>query len=59
VMENPLLPVDLVGEEQPSQRFRAVMDRCNLEYYLRYGQQVREAAAESPSYDLVDWLPEG
>ncbi|RAE29041.1 PaaX family transcriptional regulator, partial [Burkholderia multivorans] len=31
VMENPLLPVDLVGEEQPSQRFRAVMDRCNLE----------------------------
>lgn len=59
VMENPLLPVDLVGEEQPSQRFRAVMDRCNLEYYLRYDQQVREAAAESPSHDLVDWLPEG
>ncbi|GAA1806526.1 MULTISPECIES: PaaX family transcriptional regulator [Brevibacterium] len=59
VMENPLLPAEIVGSEQPSQRFRTFMDRCNLEYYLRYDQQVREAAAENAAFDLIEWLPEG
>ncbi|MBE8146037.1 hypothetical protein IOD13_03140 [Brevibacterium casei] len=59
VMENPLAACRPRRRGAPSQRFRAVMDRRNLEYYLRYDQQVREVAAESPSYDLVDWSPEG
>ncbi len=35
------------------------MDRCNLEYYVRYDEQVRQAAAESSVVDLIEWLPEG
>ena len=59
VLEHPLLPAEIVGDCQPSQHFRTAMDRCNLEYYVRYDEQVRQAAAESSVVDLIEWLPEG
>ena len=48
----------LVDGNQPALRFRALMQKCNLEYYLRYDQQIRECAAASSSFDLIEWLPE-
>lgn len=57
VMTHPILPPDLVGPDQPAIRFRALMDRCNLEYYLRFDQQLLECAGASSSFDLVEWLP--
>lgn len=58
VMTHPLLPEILVDGNQPALRFRALMQKCNLEYYLRYDQQIRECAAASSSFDLIEWLPE-
>ena len=58
VMTHPLLPEILVDGNQPALRFRALMQKCNLEYYLRYDQQIRECAATSSSFDLIEWLPE-
>lgn len=57
VMTHPILPPELVGPEQPALRFRALMDRCNLEYYLRFDQQLLECAGASSSFDLIEWLP--
>lgn len=57
VMSHPILPPDLVGPDQPARRFRTLMDRCNLEYYLRFDQQVLECAGALPSFDLIEWLP--
>ena len=57
-MTHPLLPEILVDGNQPALRFRALMQKCNLEYYLRYDQQIRECAAASSSFDLIEWLPE-
>ena len=57
VMTHPILPPGLVGPEQPALRFRTLMDRCNLEYYLRFDQQLLECAGASSSFDLIEWLP--
>lgn len=57
VMTHPILPPSLVGPEQPALRFRTLMDRCNLEYYLRFDQQLLECAGASSSFDLIEWLP--
>lgn len=58
VMSHPMLPEVLVVGEQPAVRFRELMDRCNLEYYLRFDQQILECAGASSSFDLIEWLPE-
>lgn len=58
VMTHPLLPEALVDGTQPAVRFRALMQQCNLEYYLRFDQQIRECAGASSSFDLIEWLPE-
>ena len=58
VMSHPLLPEALVEGSQPAVRFRALMQQCNLEYYLRFDQQIRECAGASSSFDLIEWLPE-
>lgn len=58
VMTHPILPRELVGAEQPALRFRGLMDRCNLEYCLRFDQQIVESAGESSSFDLIEWLPD-
>ena len=58
VMTHPLLPEDLVTGRQPALRFRDLMQQCNLEFYLRFDQQIRERAAASSSFDLIEWLPE-
>lgn len=57
VMSHPILPVELVGPDQPASRFRTLMDRCNLEYYLRFDQEILECAGASSSFDLIEWLP--
>ncbi|SDR82847.1 transcriptional regulator, PaaX family [Brevibacterium sandarakinum] len=57
VMTHPILPAELVGPEQPALRFRTLMDRCNLEYYLRFDQQLLERAGSSSTFDLIEWLP--
>lgn len=57
VMTYPILPAELVGPEQPALRFRTLMDRCNLEHYLRFDQQILECAGPNPSFDLIEWLP--
>jgi phenylacetic acid degradation operon negative regulatory protein len=58
VMTHPMLPLELVEEAQPALRFRELMNRCNLEYYLRFDQQILECAAASSSFELIEWLPE-
>ena len=58
VMEHPLLPRDLVGGSQPAERFRTLMDRCNREYSLRFDERIRQSAAESSSFELVEFLPD-
>lgn len=59
VMAHPVLPSELVEGTQPALRFRELMRRCNLEYYLRFDQQILEtAAAAGPSFDLIEALPE-
>lgn len=58
VIIHPLLPEALVDGTQPAVRFRALMRKCNLEYYLRFDQQIRECAGASSSFDLIAWLPE-
>ncbi|MGO3181145.1 MAG: PaaX family transcriptional regulator [Brevibacterium linens] len=58
VMTHPLLPEALVDGTQPAVRFRALMQQCNLEYYLRFDQQIRECAGASSSFDLIEWPPE-
>ena len=57
VMSHPILPPALVGPDQPALRFRTLMDRCNLEYYLRFDQQLLERAGASSAFDLIEWLP--
>lgn len=57
VMTHPILPPELVGPDQPALRFRTLMDRCNLEYYLRFDQQILECAGSSSAFDLIEWLP--
>ena len=57
VMTHPILPSELVGSDQPALRFRTLMDRCNLEYYLRFDQQILECAGSSSAFDLIEWLP--
>lgn len=57
VMTHPILPPALVGPEQPALRLRDLMDRCNLEYYLRFDHQVRQCARSSSTYELIEWLP--
>ncbi|WP_157689149.1 hypothetical protein [Brevibacterium siliguriense] len=42
----------------PAVRFCALMRQCNLEYHLRFDQQIRECAAASSSFGLIEWLPE-
>ncbi|MGZ1491960.1 PaaX family transcriptional regulator [Brevibacterium sediminis] len=58
VMTHPLLPETLVDGTQPALRFRALMRQCNLEYYLRFDQLIRECAGASSSFELIEWLPE-
>lgn len=57
VMTHPILPPELVGSYQPALRFRDLMDRCNLEYYLRFDQQILECVCSESSFDLIEWLP--
>lgn len=57
VMTHPILPPALVGPEQPALRLRDLMDRCNLEYYLRFDQWILERAGSSSTFDLIEWLP--
>lgn len=58
VMAHPMLPDVLVDDAQPAIRFRVLMDRCNLEYYLRFDQQILECAGASSAFDLVEWMPQ-
>ncbi|WP_210604983.1 PaaX family transcriptional regulator [Brevibacterium oceani] len=58
VMSQPLLPPTLVDVAQPATRCRELMSRCNLEYYLRFDQQIREIAGSRSSFDLIEWMPE-
>jgi phenylacetic acid degradation operon negative regulatory protein len=58
VMSQPVLPPVLVGGTQPAIRYRDLMSRCNLEYYLRFEQRILEIAASRSSFDLIEWLPE-
>lgn len=59
LLAHPVLPVAVVGDNQPAMRFRDLMSRCNVEYYLRFDQRIREIAGASSSFDLIEWLPEG
>lgn len=56
VMTHPILPPELVGPDQPALRFRTLMDRCNLEYYLRFDQQILECAGSNAAFELIEWL---
>lgn len=58
VMAHPILPPELVGFDQPALRLRTLMDRCNLEYYLRFDQQILECAGSATAFDLIEWLPD-
>ena len=58
VMTHPILPSELVGADQPAVRFRRLIDRCNLEYYLRFDQQIVERAGSSSAFDFIEWLPD-
>lgn len=58
VMSQPLLPPTLTDGTQPGRRCRELMSRCNLEYYLRFDQQIREVAGSRSSFDVIQWLPE-
>lgn len=53
VMTHPLLPPELVDPDQPALGFRTLMDRCNLEYYLRFDQQILECAGSNATFDLI------
>lgn len=58
VMTHPILPAKLVGANQPAVRFRTLMDRCNVEYYLRFNDRVLDIARGSSSFDIIEWLPQ-
>lgn len=55
-MTHPILPPELVGTDQSGLAFRNLMDRCNLEYYLRFDQQILECAVPISAYEHIEWL---